>query len=186
MLRSLSRSSLEQRIVLVAAFSRPVDMFLLFSLRQRFRIKIEPVDADLATRYPCLSQLTAPLKSVTKLNAAGRAVAGATSSVAVAANTPHSGGANATGIPDYTGLRSLQDLDTSSSLVASLPRPTMPPLGHLPPPPLARSSSHTSTSVQTGFAEPTFDLEAVSQYLMTPALQLCLGFLFLPQCSAAA
>ena len=34
---------------------------------QRFRIKIEPVDEQLSTAYPTLTQLTEPLKSVTKL-----------------------------------------------------------------------------------------------------------------------
>jgi len=35
---------------------------------QRFRIKIEPDEQSLAASYPCLSQLTEPLKSITKLN----------------------------------------------------------------------------------------------------------------------
>jgi len=35
---------------------------------QRFRVKIEPEDEQLAATYPSLSQLTEPLKAVTKLN----------------------------------------------------------------------------------------------------------------------
>ena len=35
--------------------------------RQRFRIKIAPADPQLATAYPTLTQLTEPVKSVTKL-----------------------------------------------------------------------------------------------------------------------
>ena len=39
--------------------------------RQRFRIKIEPADPQLAAAYPTLTQLTEPLKSVTKLHRSG-------------------------------------------------------------------------------------------------------------------
>ena len=35
--------------------------------RQRFRIRIEPEDAELTAAFPCLTALTEPLKSVTKL-----------------------------------------------------------------------------------------------------------------------
>ena len=37
--------------------------------KQKFRVKIEPEDPQLALAYPCLSHLSEPLKSVTKLNA---------------------------------------------------------------------------------------------------------------------
>lgn len=87
---------------------------------QRFRIRIEPVEEALSgTVFPCLTQLTEPLKSVTKLfrspaNAAAAAASQAAKATAATASTTST---SATNPLATSGTRALPDYSTANSLL---------------------------------------------------------------------